>query len=168
MQGTCSHCGKEGRIRKGLCDAHYFRQWRTGDLGPVDIATKRPGATCTVTGCDAPHGARGYCAKHLTRVIRHGDPLTVLTPAVKRGEANPTWKGDLCGYTAAHDRVRRALGSARNYTCECGDNAAHWAYDHADPCEKRGPEGPYSPDLAHYRPMCVPCHKRMDLAHLSQ
>jgi hypothetical protein len=113
-----------------------------------------------------PHNSRGYCTKHRTRLVRHGDPLIVLTPAVKLGEANPTWKGDDVGYGAAHDRVRRALGPARNYTCQCGDNAAHWAYDHADHNEKDDPMGPYSTDLAHYQPMCVSCHKTLDLAHI--
>lgn len=46
----------------------------------------------------------------------------------------------------------------------CGDQARHWAYDHADPDEIHRPDGiAYSGKPEHYVPLCVPCHKRADL-----
>ncbi len=31
--------------------------------------------TCSVTGCERPATRRGWCAKHYSRWMRHGDPL---------------------------------------------------------------------------------------------
>ena len=30
--------------------------------------------TCDIDGCDQPHNGRGYCAKHLARLRKYGDP----------------------------------------------------------------------------------------------
>lgn len=35
---------------------------------------------CSHSGCDAPHEARGLCAKHYWRSKRHGSPDATLTP----------------------------------------------------------------------------------------
>lgn len=35
-QGTCSICNRRGRIRRGWCDTHYYRWYRTGDPGPAE------------------------------------------------------------------------------------------------------------------------------------
>lgn len=75
------------------------------------------------------------------------------------------WRGNLVGYTSAHQRVYRAHGVARTRRCGCGRQASHWAYQHNDPNELRTPSGlPYSGDPECYAAMCVPCHKILDLA----
>lgn len=34
------------------------------------------GRTCSIEGCGAEHFGRGWCRRHYTRWLRHGDPLT--------------------------------------------------------------------------------------------
>ncbi|KDE13859.1 hypothetical protein N505_0108510 [Rhodococcus aetherivorans] len=97
----------------------------------------------------------GYCGKHTERFRRHGDPDVVVD--TRRDDA---------GYFAAHGRVYRDRGPARERVCPCGERAAHWAYDHEDPDERVSAEGlPYSLQSSHYRALCVSCHKLLDLAH---
>ncbi len=72
----------------------------------------------------------------------------------------------LVGYDAAHKRVKRLRGSARDYVCVgCGDvPATDWAYNHEDENELAGGDGPYSLIPANYDPMCKSCHKVFDLS----
>jgi len=37
------------------------------------MASLRPAPACSVAGCGRPAKARGYCAKHYQRWLRHGD-----------------------------------------------------------------------------------------------
>jgi len=108
------------------------------------------------------------CKTHYHRLLKHGDVTTVLVGGNKghmKGERGSNWKGSQIGYSGAHMRVRAQRGSVRSFQCECGKGAAHWAYDHADPAELLSPEGRlYSADPNHYRPLCVSCHKKADLA----
>ena len=165
--GTCSvdYCDRPSHTR-GWCQAHYFRWRRNGSLGDTPVFT--PGTrTCEMDGCERKHFGEGLCNMHWQRMRKWGDPEYVSPP--KWGEANTEWRGDEVGYGSAHERVRNAKGSARNYDCaHCGDPASQWAYDHQDPdvkYERMGTsEVPYSPDVDHYQPMCVPCHKTMDIA----
>lgn len=80
--------------------------------------------------------------------------------------ARPQWK-EAPTYEAAHQRVRSLRGRASEYVCDCGEQAAQWAYDHSDPNElvsvTRGCV--YSTDPARYTPMCALCHKRYDITH---
>ena len=71
-------------------------------------------------------------------------------------------------YSGAHMRVRSDRGSATSHTCACGRRAAQWAYTHDDPDELTSPEGTYSADPARYVALCVPCHKRADLARIKE
>jgi hypothetical protein len=85
----------------------------------------------------------------------------------RSGESNPRWRGPEAGNRAAHQRVMALHGKATDHPCaDCGGLAAHWAYDHLDPDELPSDDGPYSTKVEHYRPMCVPCHKRFDLDYL--
>lgn len=162
MQGQCKKCGREGRIRKGLCDAHYFRLRRNGNVGVPAVAVKTPGAVCSIERCGKPHVAVGYCQMHYTRYRRHGDPSITRKTTLRYGEANSMWRGADVGYHGLHIRVRKALGRASDFLCPCGAQAAEWAYDHGDPNERSSPQGAYSTDLDHYQPMCVRCHRRLD------
>lgn len=127
---------------------------------------------CCIDGCTKPPTFRkgGPCAMHRARLDRHGDAEAVNKPTPLMGTDNPQWKGRDIGYSTAHQRVRRAHGPARLRFCKCGEPAAHWAYDHSDPDELlqevAGCAVPYSPDVDRYLPMCVPCHKEFDLAHI--
>ena len=171
---TIPGCEKPARsARAEWCAMHYHRWYRYGDPGEVTPRRRaKRGAECTVEGCDGPDEEAGMCSKHAARVRRHGDPLTVIAHAERalpKGDAHHAWKGVDAGYGAAHDRVRRARGSASLHRCiDCGDQAAHWSYDHADPNENlaHGHSAhpvAYSTDPAHYDPRCVRCHKAFDL-----
>jgi hypothetical protein len=81
---------------------------------------------------------------------------------------DPRFKGDDITYDGAHNRVKNTKGSAREHACwKCERPAQQWAYSHADPDAKRMGIGrnagyPYSPAVAHYLPMCRPCHRTFD------
>lgn len=162
---TCSveGCSRPHRGR-GFCDGHLRRYLSTGVPGPAEFEPRRPGATCSVEGCDGPHAGRGLCDKHLQRLRSTGDPLTPLP------ERGPTWTGDNATYNAVHLRLRIARGPAANLPCaHCGGTADHWAYDHAEPNERRDEKGrPYSTDLARYLPLCKTCHRRFDVEHMTR
>lgn len=161
---TCAvdGCGRPARSR-GWCQTHYFRWRRNGDPGSAAIQTRGVPRPCSVDGCDSERDAQGLCSKHYQRLQKWGDPNVVGEPA--RGDAHPQWKHNNIGYGTAHERVRGYRGPASGYLCcECGAQARQWAYDHADADERASDLGPYSVNPAHYRPMCVPCHKRFDLA----
>jgi hypothetical protein len=69
------------------------------------------------------------------------------------------------GYNAIHQRLKRDRGPASEQWCtDCGGPAMDWAYDHLDPDELMGKDGPYSLDLAHYRARCRRCHQAEDRA----
>lgn len=108
-------------------------------------------------GCDAEYSAARYAARH---------------PGAGRFPRNT---GRPPSYGVVHKRVRRERGAATEHVCAagCGRQAAHWAYDHADPAEVSGPTGrgfvaPYSVDPARYLPLCRPCHTRFDREHADQ
>lgn len=75
-------------------------------------------------------------------------------------------------YAVIHGRLRRQRGPASNFTCiSCDCTAEHWAYQHnAEDRERqqmwtfKGQDYlvPFSPDMAHYEPMCASCHSRLD------
>lgn len=78
-----------------------------------------------------------------------------------RGARNPHWKGRKVGYTAAHDRVRRARGTPA--VCEdCPKQGGsprgyHWA----------NLTGRYW-DLEDYRRLCAKCHRTFDKSRLAR
>lgn len=147
-----------------LCRSHYDRKRSTGDAGGPEVRQWRRGAGCSVDDCARPHEANGLCHTHGARVARNGSPSIVLP--------NGRWAGDDVSYSGAHLRVKARRGSASAHLCaHCAAPASDWAYDHADAGEKLGDNHgrmcPYSPDPAHYLPLCGPCHKRFDLAHIA-
>lgn len=88
---TVADCGQAQR-KRSWCASHYA-QWQRTKVEPVPFLwkwgqeTPRPyiprkvrkdRPECIVEGCDKPNQSRGYCAKHVTRFRRHGDPLHVL------------------------------------------------------------------------------------------
>jgi hypothetical protein len=103
MIGDPPLCSVEGCERpnrcRGLCDSHYTRLRKFGDvqahlpLGPYRVKG------CVVEGCEEPHTCRGYCRSHYYRFRRHGDPLAGQPRRKRRGEEG--WKGN-SGYVSVH------------------------------------------------------------------
>lgn len=160
--GSCSVCDREGQVRKGLCDAHYFRLRRTGSVGVIEVNVKNPGARCSIGPCGKPAIGKGLCSMHHARLLRHGDPLVKLKPRVRTGAANNMWRGDEAKYQSVHQRIRRKRGAASKHLCRCGAQAQEWAYQHTDPDARHSEYGPYSLDDRHYEAMCIRCHRFMD------
>lgn len=86
---------------------------------------------------------------------------------VRRGR----WVKCAVGYAGAHYRVKSVKGRAKDHRCaECGTWAEEWAYIGGDPeelAELRRPKGvprviAYSVHPEYYRPLCKPCHARVD------
>lgn len=171
----CSVDNCAGAVKRGrFCYGHYMKNWRYGTPTPdhpqrwEDLTGRRYG---TLTARERV-GGDWLC-----------DCDCGETRVVAVGQLNRTGQRNTCGnkrnhlredveYTGAHSRLRVQRGSASQHRCvECGDRALHWSYDHADPDERISQAEPtagiaYSLDMDHYQPRCVPCHKRMDLAHL--
>lgn len=67
-------CGKP-HMAKDLCNAHYKRQWKTGDTHeniPIRSQDRQVGI-CNVDGCDKLKHAKGLCKPHWKRQWRTGD-----------------------------------------------------------------------------------------------
>ena len=91
------------------------------------------------------------CEAHYYRIRRNG----TLDPKPMRTDLS---------YRGAHTRIAKSLGAARNHACvDCGGNARHWSYNHADPGEMINHKGyRYSIDPQFYEPRCPTCHVRHD------
>lgn len=199
--GTCSVEGCETpRETRGFCIKHYRRWLRHGDpsialkRGPKPLPPElrkrktpvgpRPRRVCSVNGCDRPVSGHGFCSLHYQRWRRNGDPLTTypstfqlghapLGNAGVKGDRNATWVDD-ASYSTVHRRLKhmRGLAAAHPCSCGCGRQAREWAYDHADPDEKRqmwrGYMVEFSTDVNHYSPMATSCHRKLDLGRRKQ
>lgn len=122
MRGCAVEGCESQRKARGWCDMHYQR-WRTH--GDPTTLPERQVPYCAVEGCPRPTLAKGWCQMHYARWWRHGD----LTAVLARG------RSEVVGYRGAHYRVRSTRGSAALHVCPCGQPAAQWAYDNADPAE---------------------------------
>jgi len=151
-----------------------MRNWRYGSPTAVierkrmDLTGKRFGNLVCVSRVDG----RSWVVRCDCGVIK-----TVLTGDLNAGTTKSCGNGkihrkhlryDVCEYSAAHARVRRDRGNAKQYECtDCDGVAEEWSYDYGDDDElvsnERGSVGmPYSLDANHYVPRCVPCHRRYD------
>lgn len=169
---NCDRTGKSLVEGQRVCLMHYKRWKRHSDVNVTKRAYSPPNpikSLCGVDGCETPEdGACGYCKLHMTRMRRHGDPLTFIASEDRQlpsGARSYQWTGDYATYRAMHQRVRAQRGSASTHKCtDCGGRAQHWPYDRNDTDERSSGAGPYSVDIAHYEPRCVRCHKVFDLA----
>lgn len=161
---SVDECDRKPRSRGAeYCEMHYYRLRRNGSLETVK--PRVPEIACVVDGCKRPaERTDGLCRACLYRLQRNGtfDYVGYRTP------------DHLATYTIVHQRIRSTYGPAAKRKCvDCGRQARQWSYNHRDPNERWGPSDsypvpmPYSVDLAHYEPRCVPCHKRMDLAWIA-
>lgn len=179
MTETCivDECTKDRYQGRMMCGSHFMRQYRYGDPLHVayvprkDLTGERFGAL--VVGeyahkrlSEGVSGWRCICDCGATAFVRTGD----LNSGSIRSCGNVLHQlEDTAEYGAAHDRVTKLNGPAKNHACiDCGGQAAHWSYDHADDDERRSetikgaPAYSLSPD--HYEARCIPCHKRFDLS----
>jgi hypothetical protein len=60
---------------KGMCNKHYSRMWRNGDLG---LRRSPLVGKCSVDGCERKDEQKGMCVLHYARVYRNGDTTTLL------------------------------------------------------------------------------------------
>lgn len=75
--------------------------------------------TCSVTGCEASHLAKGFCSRHYTRQLRNGDPAI-------RSLTRPT--GDVCaaeGCDKPRWQHKRWCGSHAMRQWRYGDLESH-------------------------------------------
>lgn len=142
---------------RGWCNRHYQHWHRTGHPGPADLPRYGLITVCSAEGCERPHRTKGYCDTHYRRWQRglRTDSKSFL---VIRERPQVTT------YHAAHMRLRAWRGRANEQTCNCGDQAADWAYQHNDPDVLFDPRGyPYSLKYTEcYEPMCRSCHNLLD------
>jgi len=70
-------------------------------------------------------------------------------------------------YRQIHRTLRREIGPASEFTCDCGEPAYEWAYQFTGNPELRDENGsgPHSLDPADYAPMCRKCHAHFDEKH---
>lgn len=178
-------CRKVARSRTAeLCPMHYHRLYRYGSLERVypeghggdtinlrkmDNITGQRFGTLTVA---ARAGGRWVCDCDCgqTRLARTSELRLYGDSNTCGNRANHL--AATVGYSGAHSRVRRALGSVETRPCiDCGSAAQHWSYDHGD-AEEMLAYGisanpvPYSANPDHYVARCVSCHKRHDLSVL--
>lgn len=71
---------KNETSKKGMCKAHYLRNYRYGDPlagGPLRV---RNSGQCSVDGCDKTSTSVGMCATHRARILKFGQTEPVKTP----------------------------------------------------------------------------------------
>lgn len=162
------YCSREAtRLKRTLCEGHYYQQYKGKEFTP--LIERITGDRCQVEGCDAARGSGRYCRKHDARIRRHGDPHFVIHQrdrALPRGEDHPGWVEDP-GYRLAHQRIRSSKGSASRHACAngCGRQARQWAYSAPRGSEDRMP---FSTDPDDYVPLCIRCHKGMDIGRIDR
>lgn len=103
-------CGRPARTRH-LCDWHYARWWRTGQVGPPGPLPKGPRPerhvgprACSVAGCGRTAATHDLCHAHYQRWQKTGDPLAFGPLPTNR------WLGPRCGKAGCN---RMAIGNER-------------------------------------------------------
>jgi hypothetical protein len=128
--GVCGVRGCERRFyAKGLCNTHYKRERRTGDVqADRRIGEKVAAKKCSVEGCDNVATERGWCHGHYLRYVRLGDvqPERPLSRRVNYtcsviGCSDPATARGLCevhkqrrfktGDVQAHKPIRKVAGN---------------------------------------------------------
>lgn len=94
----CQHVARA----RGWCTTHYCRWWKHGD--PAIVLPKgghhgnhkprppRVWPVCKFDGCTnlSAKSCKGWCPKHHTRWVRHGDPSVVNKPPVRFKDTTQT------------------------------------------------------------------------------
>lgn len=128
---------------------------------------------CAVAGCGgraSSYREGSLCGKHRERLRIKGG-IGAPENIDMRGEANPSWVGDVVTYGGAHARTRRIRGPASQFRCvDCDSPAREWSYNHNGEVELtelvnrkyRTLEMTYSPNVDDYEPRCASCHRIFD------
>lgn len=128
---TIEGCGSHKKVRRGLCDVHYQRVWKTGSTERKKSYAK--GFICDVPDCERPRFGRGLCGMHYQRLRNHGDPDTLKVRQPGRGEVTDfynnvvlNYEGDEClewpfakgnkGYAQMHRAGKK--GPVQRFLCE--------------------------------------------------
>jgi hypothetical protein len=121
-----------------------------------------PPRTCTIEGCRRDVYAQTVCTMHYYRIRRTGNPGPPERIKPDRGPGK-------IGYMAAHKRVYRTRGPAKQHPCAtgCGRPADQWSYMHRPGSHEMAQymEGAwlyFSPDPDDYDPLCRTCHIQHD------
>ena len=113
--------------------------------------------TCLIDECVNDAHSRGWCQTHYSRNRLHGSPHIVLNEMNK----------EFPEYASIHSRLIRTIGAAKEFICECGEQARDWALMEKTAAIVISQSGKmkgskYSYNLDDYKPMCRRCHNRMD------
>lgn len=188
-QCSVDECTKAVTAR-AMCNSHYRKLLKYGT--PTHTQPRIADMTCDAHGCDKPRSKREWCGTHYLRMYKHGDanyqrttynectidgcartPRTRTSPHCEVHYYRMRRTGSITltstrtaspSYRAAHSRIARDQGHAREHPCvDCSAPAQHWSYTHTDPDERMSRGGqPYSVDQQHYEPRCPPCHAIFD------
>jgi hypothetical protein len=66
-------CDRKATAPNNMCNMHYLRLRKFGDVGSANALRQRQEGKCSVAICDNPSQALGLCHAHLARVKRHGE-----------------------------------------------------------------------------------------------
>lgn len=154
---VCPVCGNEFQsAAKKFCSRQCSAESR-----------RKPQVPCSIDDCESPVFARGICAKHYARVVRHGSPDAVTLP--QRKEVLKSYRmlhkqvhplADAIGDVYEHRVVLYdAIGDGEHPCHWCGRLVAWHAeeprdrlvVDHVD-------EIKYNNDLTNLVPSCVRCN----------
>lgn len=81
MKCEIQNCNKETRSSKAaLCNTHYARKYRHGDVNTVLKRTD-----CSIPGCLRKHNSLGYCKNHLEYFKRNGTPIKPIIKCKREG-----------------------------------------------------------------------------------
>lgn len=75
--------GVKGTAR-GLCDKHYTRFMKFGDVSVSLVDRENKAEICSVDGCAKPRVSKGYCVAHWSKFNKYGDPQHVHPKHRKR------------------------------------------------------------------------------------
>jgi hypothetical protein len=139
MNATCSveGCARLA-FRHEICQSHYDRLRRTGELGAAEFRTPRTQTTCKVPECGKSNrnGAHGWCPAHYERVRQHGSPGT--KPIKVHGAPKPICAVDAC------DRYAPVRGYCQKHAARIQKHGdPHIVGDRLlPPPPEKGPENP--------------------------
>jgi 5-methylcytosine-specific restriction endonuclease McrA len=93
QESTCSvdGCAREAnRKAKTLCEMHYYREYRWGDVNVVRKVVKyEDGTPCSLDSCSSPVFSLGYCRRHYAKFRKYGD-ATYSSPTMGPAPKPPT------------------------------------------------------------------------------